>query len=157
MRPAYDDAVALLARRPLTEREVVERLRAKGHDDPAIEAAVARLCSSRAIDDGALARQWIETQAATRGRGRERCLAALEARGIDAAVAAAAWREAIDEGALDESDALARAVRRRLGAAPSEANRGRLARVYNALLHEGFEPGAIEAALRPYGFEGTDS
>ena len=157
MRPAYDDAVSLLARRPLTEREVIARLRAKGHDDGAIEAAVERLRASRAIDDRELARTWIATQAAARGRGRERSLATLEARGIEPAVAEAAWREAIEDGAMDESDALARAVRRRLGQAPSEASRARLARVYNALLQEGFEPGAIEAALRPYGFEGTDS
>jgi SOS response regulatory protein OraA/RecX len=83
-------------------------------------------------------------------------MAELAARGIAEETAAAAWREAAEDGTIDEVGHLERAVRRRLGPPPGRANRGRLARVYNALLSEGFEREPIEAALAPYGLERTD-
>ncbi len=135
----------------------MEGLRAKGHGDKDVAAAVSRFAASSMIDDRALAQDWIETRAAARGRGRERAIAELAARGVDAAVAADAWSDAVETGSIDERALLARAVRRRLGVATRSANSGRLARVYNALLHEGFEREQIEAALVPYGFEGIDS
>jgi SOS response regulatory protein OraA/RecX len=153
---AYQDGVRLLARRALTRREVVSRLRERGHDDAEVEAAVTRLVAQAAIDDASLARQWVASHAAARGRGRERALAELQARGIDEAVASSAWSSAVDDGTIDADVVVRRAVRRRLGPPPGRAGRARLARVYNALLHEGFEPQPIEAALAPYGFERID-
>jgi hypothetical protein len=47
-------------------------------------------------------------------------------------------------------------VRKRLGVPPGSADRGRLARVYNALLSEGFGEEQVEAALAPFGFERND-
>jgi regulatory protein len=157
MSDAYQDGVRLLARRSLTRHEVVTRLRARGHREDDVEAAVGRLVALSAIDDAALARHWIATQAAPRGKGRDRALAELAARGIDEAVAASAWLQALDDGAIAPEALLAKAVRRRLGAEPAPASRGRLARVYNALLHEGFAPAEVEEALAPYGFERIDS
>jgi len=156
MPDAYQDGVRLLARRSLSRREVALRLRARGHDDDVVEAAIERLVAASAIDDCALARHWIESQAARRGRGRARAVAELRARGVDEAVAVTAWSEAMEDGAIDGDAVLLRAVRRRLGATPRPAPRERLARVYNALLHEGFEDKEVEAALAPYGFERTD-
>ena len=157
MSDAYQDGLRLLARRALTRHEVVVRLGERGHGDDDIAAAVSRLIDASAIDDRALARHWIGSQAAARGRGRERALAELAARGVEEAVASSAWAEAIADGAIDEDATLARTVRSRLGAPPGRATVGRLARVYNALLHEGFKQEQVAAALAPYGFEGTDS
>lgn len=156
MSDAYQDGVRLLSRRSLTRREVVLRLGQRGHGAEDIEAAVRRLAAVSAIDDGALARNWIGSQAAARGRGRARALNELVARGVDEAVAASAWEEAVHDGAIDVDAALGRAVRRRLGAPPGRKDKGRLARVYNALLYEGFGREQVEAALVPYGFERTD-
>ena len=156
MSDAYQDGVRLLSHRSLTRREVVLRLKQRGHGDDDVEDAVSRLVSQSAIDDRALARHWIASQAAARGRGRARALAELSARGVDEAVAASAWSEAVADGAIDGDALVFRAVRRRLGAPPGRANRGRLARVYNALLQEGFGQAQVEAALAPYGFERTD-
>jgi regulatory protein len=156
MSDPVQDGLRLLARRALTRREVAERLRRLGHEDEAVEAAVSRLTSVSALDDRALAVTWIGARAAARGRGKARCLAELAARGVDEATAAAAWSEVVSDGAIDETDLLAVAVRRRLGAPPGRADRGRLARVYNALLAEGFGQEQLEAALAPYGFERTD-
>ena len=157
MSDAYQDGVRLLARRPLTRREVELRLKERGHGDDHVEAAVSRLVALSAIDDRALAQHWIGSQAAAAGRGRERAVAHLVARGVEEAVASSAWVQAVEDGAIVEDALLAKAVRRRLGPAPGRAGKARLARVYNALLHEGFGREQVEAALAPYGFEGTDS
>jgi regulatory protein len=152
---AYDDAVKLLARRAYSRRAIEERLVTKGHDRERVEEALSRLASSGALDDGAYARRFIAERG--RARGRERLVAELAARGIDPEVAARALEEAGDEGEYFDAHALAAAVRRRLGVPPGSADRGRLARVYNALLSEGFEPGRIASALVPYGFRGDDA
>jgi regulatory protein len=152
---AYDDAVKLLARRAYSRRAIEERLAAKGHERERVEEALARLASSGALDDGAYARRFIADRG--RVRGRERLLAELEAAGIEPEVASRALAEAREEGERDDEDALAAAVRRRLGLPPGSADRGRLARVYNALLSEGFEPGRTASALVPYGFRGDDA
>jgi regulatory protein len=156
MSDAYQDGVRMLSRRPLTRREVAVRLSQRGHGDDDVDEALSRLAAQSAIDDRALALHWIASQAAARGRGRERALAELAARGVDPAVAASAWSEAVEDGAIDDDALVARAVRRRLGAPPGRADEGRLARVYNALLHEGFGQAQVAAALAPYGFKRND-
>jgi regulatory protein len=154
---AYDDAVRALARRPLARSEVERRLRQRGHEAAAIDAALVKLESSGVIDDAALARQYIDTRAVSRGRGRDRTVAELIARGVDRETAESAWRDAVGDGAIDDGTQLARAVTRRLGPPSRRVDRARLARVYNALLSEGFERGAVEAALVSYGLERNDS
>ena len=154
MDPAYDDAVRLLARRDLSRRALSERLATKGHEPAAVEDALARLERRGEVDDAAYARRFILSRGAA--RGRERVLAELAARGVADEVATRAWADVAGEGARDDADALARAVRRRLGAPPGKADRARLARVYNALLSEGFEPASVASALVPYGFRGYE-
>jgi regulatory protein len=153
---AYADAVRMLARRPLARREVSDRLLERGHAAAAVDGALARLEAEGIVNDAALARHWIETRAAAAGRGRERTIGELIARGVDEAVSETAWREAQGSGAIDDAALLGRAVRRRLGLPPGRADRGRLARVYNALLSEGFEREAIASALAAYGLERND-
>jgi SOS response regulatory protein OraA/RecX len=156
MSDAYQDGVRLLSRRSLTRREVVSRLKARGYGDDEVDEAVSRLTARSAIDDRALAIQWIASRAAGLGRGKDRAVAELVARGVDESIAAAAWSESMDDGAIDDDALVSRAVRRRLGAPPGRADKGRLARVYNALLHEGFRDAQIETALAPYGFTRND-
>ena len=156
MEDAYADAVRMLARRPLARREVSDRLLERGHAAAAVNDALFRLEAEGSVNDAALARHWIETRMAASGRGRDRSIAELIARGVDAGVAETAWREAQRAGAIDDDALLARAVRRRLGPPPGRADRGRLARVYNALLSEGFEREAVVSALAVYGLERND-
>jgi regulatory protein len=156
MSDAYDEGLRLLARRALTRAEVEQRLAARGHDPSSVEDAVSRLVAAAVLDDAALARHWIGSTATARGRGRKRALAELTRRGVAPEVAASAWSRAVADGDIDESAMVRRAVRRRLGPAPGRANEGRLARVYNALLYEGFTREQVASALSPYGFEGMD-
>src|SRR5262245_33267242 len=134
----------------MSRRALAERLTAKGYDEDAIADALSRLERRGALDDTAYARRFIARRGAS--RGRERILAELQARGVSGEIAARACAEACEEGTRDEAEALARSVRQRLGVPPGRADRGRLARVYNALLSEGFEPASVASALVPYGF-----
>jgi len=152
--PAYDDAVKLLARRDMSRRALTERLAAKGHGTGAIDEALLRLTRGGALDDAAYARRFIVSRGAA--RGRDRILAELASRGVAGEVAARAWADAAEGGARDDAAALAQAVRRRLGAPPGKADRARVARVYNALLSEGFEPASVASALVPYGLRGYE-
>ena len=154
MPSAYDDALRLLARRLLSRRELRARLEAKGHDGTSIDDALARVAAAYGLDDAAVAAERVRARGAE--RGRERVVQELAARGIDEAAAEAAWDEAVGEGGVDPLAALARAVRKRLGAPPGRADKARLARVYNALLSEGFDETAVLAALAPYGLERDD-
>lgn len=156
MAGAYDDAVRLLARRALSRLEVERKLVERGHEPEDVAQAIDRLVAARALDDDALARALLASRAKRRGSGRDRAIAELESRGIPAAAAERAWSDALDDGAIDPGALLARAVARKLGPPPGRADRGRLSRVYNALLSEGFERDAIEAALVPYGLERND-
>jgi regulatory protein len=156
MADAHADAVRLLARRPLAKRELLERLVARGHAPSEADEAIARLEAAGVVDDLALARHWIATRAGSRGRGRDRTIAELRARGVDPGTAARAWAEALADGEIDEAEGLKRAVRRRLGEPPGAQGSARLARVYNALRSEGFEPDEIASALVPYGFVRTE-
>jgi regulatory protein len=156
MADAHADAVRLLARRPLGRRELLERLVARGHAPSDADEAVVRLEAAGVVDDLALARHWIATHARSRGRGRDRTIAELRARGVDPETAARAWAEALADGEIDEIEGVRRAVRRRLGEPPGDPGSARLARVYNALLSEGFEPDDVASALVPYGFGRTE-
>lgn len=149
-----DDAARLLARRALTRAELAARLERLGHDADAAERAIAALEAAGASGDAALARRYVAARSAD-GRGRSRVVAELVGRGVDEGIARTAFDAALRDGDVDEAVALAKAVRRRLGAAPGHAGFARLTRVYNALLSEGFEPEAVASALAPYGLERT--
>jgi len=79
----------------------------------------------------------------------QRLVAELEGRGVARAVAEAAWCRAIELGEVDPAAAVRKALRRRLAAGGAIDDR-RYARVYNALLREGFERDEVESALAPH-------
>ena len=144
------DLVRLLARRPATRADGAQALRRKGHAEEAIERTLDHAVERGFIDDAKLAYDFIVARTARLGRGRDRLVAELEARGVERATAAAAWTRAAEAGDLDEDDALRRAVRRRIAAGGSLTDERRYARVYNALLRDGFDRDAVETALEPH-------
>ena len=154
MPSAYDDAVLLLARRLLTRRELYAKLEAKGHEPATIDEALTRIAATYDIHDETVAADRVRVRGVSRGKAR--VIGELASRGVDETAAASAWEEAVASGAVDPAASLARAVRRRLGPRHGGASRARLARVYNALLAEGFDERAVEAALAPYGLERDD-
>src|SRR5438105_9911647 len=103
---AYLDGLKMLARRELSEAQLRQRLKRKGHDPDAIDAAVARLREERALDDARVAEAIARTETSLRRRGRLRVRMQIERAGIAKAVARKAIDgvfDAIDDDALIEA------------------------------------------------------
>jgi regulatory protein len=124
---ATEAALAFLAYRPRSEREVRDRLRRGGYASETIDHVITRLNDWRYLDDADFARRWVENRATHRPRGTRLLQQELRQKGIDRETA----REVIAEAELDEvadAEALARrrlpayagddpaSIRRRLGA-----------------------------------------
>ena len=145
MSQPYLDALKMLARRELSEAQVRQRLARRGHDEDAIDAAVARLKDERAIDDERVAQAMARTETAVKRRGKLRVTLHIESAGIARAVARRAVDEAfedIDAGALLEA-ALAKRLRR----GTSIRDDKELQRLYRYLIGQGFEPDHVMQAL----------
>ncbi len=147
---AFDHALRLLARRPLTATETRDGLLAAGFPAAEVGDALARLARAGHLDDARLALHFILTRSERLGFSRERLLLELSNRGVAEAVAAEAWTRAVAEGHVDPDVLLRRQVERRTAAVGGRLDRRGYARVYNALLRAGFEPSAVVAALEPY-------
>jgi regulatory protein len=147
VRAAYAAALAMLARRELSEAQLRERLARKEHEAEAIDAAIARLRETGAVDDRRVALAAARTEAAVKSRGRSRVLLKLHALGIPPDIAEAAADEVL--GALDESVLVARAIDRRLrpaGATIRDAAHFR--RLLQQLIRQGFSPALAIRALK---------
>jgi len=147
VRAAYAAGLAMLARRELSEARIRERLRRKEHGAEAIDAAVARLRETGAVDDRRVAISAARTETHVRSRGRGYVLRKLEALGIAPDTAA----EAVDEvfSTLDESALLTHALSRRLrGPSAAIRDQAHFRRLYQQLVRQGFQPSAVLAVLK---------
>jgi regulatory protein len=140
---AYEAALRMLAARALTVREIRQRLRRKGFQEPEITSAAARLVERGYLDDRALAYN-VALARARRLYGRSRIEAELKRRGVATALAGEAAGKAFEE--LDEDELAAKAALKTAAArGRSGADPGGVAR---SLLRRGFPRGAVAKALR---------
>lgn len=145
MSSPYIDALKLLGRRELSERQVRDRLARKGYEPEAIEDAVTRLKAERAIDDTRVAEAIARTESAVKRRGRLRVRRQIENAGISPAVARQALDAVFDQ--LDDDALLQAALGRRLrGDRPIEDDR-EFQRLYRYLAAQGYESDRILKAL----------
>ncbi len=98
-RQALDAAVAMLARRPRSEREVRQRLRMRKFAAPLIDETVEKLRSAELIDDAEFARAWAESRDRSSPRGRRLIMQELRAFGVAAPVAVEAAASVSDADA----------------------------------------------------------
>ena len=146
-------ALGWLARRELTEKQVRQRLARRGYAPEQVDDAVARLKTERALDDRRVAGAFARTAVRLKGRGPLRLQRDLQALGIDRQAAHEAVRDVLadtDEATLARA-ALARRWRRPGRPEPADA-----ARLYRALLRQGFGPSAARAALTAAGAPDDD-
>ncbi len=145
--PTYSAALAMLARRELSERQLRERLERREHPPTAIDEAVTRLRASGLLDDRRVARAAARVEAQVRSRGRLRVLQRLHALGIAPEVAAEAADEVFQ--GIDEEDLLEAAIGRRLrGASPRIRDAAHFRRLHQQLVRQGFAPSAVTRALK---------
>jgi len=149
---ATNAALALLARRPRSLREVRDRLRQKGYGSATIEAAVAKLEGWRYVDDADFARYWVENRQAHKPRGRRLLEQELRFKGVERETV----REAIDAAELDERAAAVEVGRAKLrsyaGLEPAVARR----RLAAFLARRGFGFDAVRPALEELLGEGQE-
>ncbi|HYM14168.1 MAG TPA: regulatory protein RecX [Dehalococcoidia bacterium] len=107
-RAALDAAVAMLARRPCSEREVRQRLARRKVAPALAEETVGRLRDARLLDDAAYAHVWTESRDRTSPRARRLLIQELRARGVAPEIANGATAD------IAEADAAYRAAARRL-------------------------------------------
>jgi regulatory protein len=150
----YLDGLKLLARRELSVAGLRARLLDRGHSADHVEAAIAHLLETRALDDERVARAYARTAAKVKGRGRLRVMRELAAMGIEKTIASAAVAEVF--GDLDERTLIARALQKKLRGRPRISTPAERARLYQYLMRQGFSPAAVVAALRRLGGRGGD-
>jgi regulatory protein len=148
MSPAYFDALRMLARRELSERQVRQRLARREHPHDQIDDAIERLKADRALDDARVAAIIARTETTIRKRGKLRVKRRIEAAGIAPAVA----ERAVDDVFRDvDPDALVTAaLQKRLRGADRIADDRQYARLWRYLLGQGFEADRVAALLRKY-------
>jgi regulatory protein len=151
---AYLDGLRLLARRELSVAGLRARLLDRDHPHDQVEAALAHLLETRALDDERVARAHARTAAKVKGRGRLRVVRELAAMGIAKATASEAIAEVFGE--LDERTLIARALQKKLRGRPRVSASASRASLYQYLMRQGFSPAAIVAALRRLGGGGHE-
>lgn len=145
LRDAYVAALGMLARRELSERQVRERLRRKGHEETDIEAAVVRLKSERALDDSRVAAAIARTETSIKRRGRLRVKQQIQQAGISGEVAKQALDAVFED--VDDEALLDAALGKRLRHGRAIEDDREFQRLYRYLATQGFESGRILEAL----------
>jgi regulatory protein len=154
---AYVDGLKLLAQRELSELQVRERLIRRGHDEAAVDAAIARLRADRAIDDARAADTIARTETAGRGRGKLRVQMQLERAGIATATANRAVDDAFSS--VDEASLIEASLAKRLRPGEAIDDERQLQKLYRYLTGQGFEPDRVMQLLesrRARGANGGD-
>jgi regulatory protein len=149
---AYLDGLRLLARRELSVEGVRARLLDREHPPEEIEAAIAHLLETGALDDARVARAHARTASAVKGRGRLRVARELRQMGIAKEVAAEAIGEVF--GDLDERALIKKALQKKLHGRTKIADRSEYIRLYQYLMRQGFSPAGVTATLRTLGRHG---
>jgi regulatory protein len=145
-RSAYLDALHLLARRELSVQECRARLEERSHPADEIDAALAHLRETGAIDDRRLAIAYARTAVNVKGRGRLRVMRELQARGIEPSTVSEALGEVFGE--LDERSLVARALQKRQRGRRRVLDAAEQARLYQYLVRQGFSPAVASAEVR---------
>ncbi len=149
---AQNAALALLAVRPRARRELVNRLRRKGHDEAGIEAALRNLERLGYIDDAAFAQAWVRDRLRLRPRGVRGLVAELLRMGVTQDTAHAAVTSVMTDARVSEHGLCEAAAAKWLQTHPlTPGDRGRTRRLEQRLrgylARRGFAPAAIAAAM----------
>lgn len=140
-RSAYETALALLARREQSRRELRQRLDRDGHDAAESEAALDRLAEDRHQDDARFGEMLVRTRVA-QGYGPARLHAELGHHGLPDALV----RELVAQAGADWLEQ-ARAQLRRHYPGGSPASHAERARRVRYLMRRGFDAGVARRAV----------
>ena len=149
----FDYAIATLARRMRTERDLRRLMKERAHDGEAgrrdMDAVVKRLVDLKYLSDERFAQDYTRLRKENQGFGRRRVAQDLALKGVEKTLAADTLAAAYDEA---DEVALARAycARKRI---QQPAEQKDVVRVMNRLTRAGYSPGAIFKLLREWNVE----
>lgn len=139
---AMEKAVALLASRARTEREIADALRQNAYPEQTVARVMARLHEAGYLDDGDFAEQWAASRA-SKGLGARRIRLELRQKGVDPDTIESALSSVDEEDQMDGALKAARkAARGKELSQPSERQK-----VLAALARRGYDFSTARAAL----------
>ncbi|HEY1420459.1 MAG TPA: RecX family transcriptional regulator [Candidatus Dormibacteraeota bacterium] len=140
---ALDAGLTLLGRRAHSQTELRRKLGRRGHPEPEVDAALARLCELGYLDDRSFAEGHVRRRQV--GLGPRALAAELAARGVDRQVADGALAGFDGDAQLASATRLAERLCGRKG---YSGYREMLDSIGPKLLRRGFSPGIARAACR---------
>ena len=156
---AKEAALRILERGPRTEREVQDRLLARGFERDAVERAIERLRRVSLLDDRAFLRSFVRTELPRRPQGKRLLVVKLRRRGVPALLLEELDRllgedPDLAERSLDTEEGRAEAALAELSKrhAKREA-RDRARRLQGALLRRGFDWSTVRDLVSVEGLE----
>ena len=139
---AMEKAVALLASRARTEKEIADALRQNAYPEQTVARVMARLHEAGYLDDGDFAGQWAASRA-SKGLGARRIRMELRQKGVDPDTIESALSSVDEEDQMDGALKAARkAARGKELSQPSERQK-----VLAALARRGYDFSTARAAL----------
>jgi regulatory protein len=144
---AYARAIAMLAARARSSRDLRKRLVDKGVDPSVADKVIARLIDRKLLDDGAYAESRARASL-SRGRSSRRVLNDLASKGVDRSVASAALGSAMGERGEDERAVCERAAQKKLRSLTRAEPAERRQKLYAFLARQGFASDVVRAVVR---------
>ncbi len=141
----YATAVALLARREHSARELMRKLNRRGYAPSLIESVLTRLAAERLQSDARYAEVYLH-QRSERGYGPLRIQAELQERGVAETLVAKCMQQAVDEGEINWYERAAAVYARKYGGRLIEDVKER-ARRQRFLQYRGFSHEQIAAVI----------
>lgn len=139
----FDKAVALLAVRPRSARDLQLRLRRAGASAPTIARAIERLERLGFVDDEAYARTVARSRALSGGVSRRRIAQELQRHGVARETVDEAVAETIADVGLDEGEAALGLARKRARTMRGLDPRKQRQRLYAFLARRGYDPDVV--------------
>lgn len=143
-RHALDRAVAYLAARARSRREVEQKLLQAGYRPCTVDMVLYKLERENILDDADFARQWVESRS-THKLGRSRIAMELRRKGIDADEAEEALSAIDDDDQLQGAIAIAQKAAARIK--PDEDPRKSANRIAGMLARRGYSWDIAKAAI----------
>jgi len=143
----YDRALAMLAVRARSARELRLGLLRKREPEKLVDDAVARLLASGALDDELFARGYVRSKLARSGFSTRRLQAELARRGVARGIADRAIREVQEDEAIDPAVVLQELVARKLRTLTKVDAPTRKRRLHGYLARRGYGSHEIRIAL----------
>ena len=143
----YDRALAMLASRARSARELRLGLLRKREPEPLVDAAVARLLANGSLNDESFARGFVRAKMTRAGFSSRRLQAELARRGVARNVADAAIREVTADEAIDPAELLRVLAQRKLRTMTKLDAPTRKRRLYGYLARRGYGGAEIRRAF----------